>query len=90
MGGKWIIQEMMLEQFGCHLEKHKVKYILYILQPPKTKIPDGTKCKPQKQNHESTRRKHGIKKILIVEKAFLNITQNSKAIKDKIDKLKYL
>lgn len=55
---------MMLGQFGYHLEKHKVKYILYILQPPKTKIPDGTKCKPQKQNHKSTRRKHEIKKNL--------------------------
>lgn len=43
VGGKWIIQEMMLGQFGCHLEKHKVKYIIYVLQPPKTKIPDGNK-----------------------------------------------
>lgn len=51
----------------------------------------GTKCKPQKQNHESTRIKHGIKKIILtVEKAFLNIIQNSKAIKEKFDKLKYL
>lgn len=44
------------------------------------------KSKTIKVLEENTR----LKKILTVEKAFLNIMQNSKAIKNKIDKLKYL
>lgn len=55
-----IIQEMMLGQLTCHLEKHRLNIcILYMSQTTKNKT---SKWKSQKQKYKSPRRKHKVLK----------------------------